>query len=273
MAKVDEAIEELTDEISAVNTKYEGLAKDVSDIKKSMAQMAEAANKPIPPPTVSQSVVSQVVSVALGEYFRLHPVGTTFTDEDKQDLSDLLYARFNQASENYDKVQNEWNENWRKERLEKRRVQGFATQEQIAEWAPEYPEDVRTWMRFIGDRTIKDNADVEFAHRQLRSIGDVFMVASGLSKPTFKSYIKSKWQQFEARTDKWQWWKWYLFFLGILSIMIMHQEYQNRVMKLEQVNHIFYNHVMSDPVKAKEYHDIDSLVNTQPVLKKLWKME
>ena len=36
---------------------------------------------------------------------------------------------------------------------------------------------------------------------------------------------------------------------------------------------IFYNHVMSDPVKAKEYHDIDSLVNTQPVLKKLWKME
>ena len=77
------------------------------------------------------------------------------------------------------------------------------------------------------DRTIKDNADVEFAHRQLRSIGDVFMVASGLSKPTFKSYIKSKWQQFKARTDKWQWWKWYLFFLGILSIIIMHQEYQN----------------------------------------------
>ena len=30
---------------------------------------------------------------------------------------------------------------------------------------------------------------------------------------------------------------------------------------------------MSDPVKAKESHDIDSLVNTQPVLKKLWKME
>ena len=30
---------------------------------------------------------------------------------------------------------------------------------------------------------------------------------------------------------------------------------------------------MSDPVIAKEYHDIDSLVNTQPVLKKLWKME
>lgn len=102
MAKVDEAIEELTDEVSAVNTKYEGLAKDVSDIKKSMAQMAEAANKPIPPPTVSQSVVSQVVSVALGEYFRLHPVGTTFTDEDKQDLSDLLYSRFNEASENYE---------------------------------------------------------------------------------------------------------------------------------------------------------------------------
>mgnify|MGYP006792275883 CR=1 FL=1 len=91
MAKVDEAIEELTDEVSAVNTKYEGLAKDVSDIKKSMAQMAEAANKPIPPPTVSQSVVSQVVSVALGEYFRLHPVGTTFTDEDKENLVNLFY--------------------------------------------------------------------------------------------------------------------------------------------------------------------------------------
>ena len=53
----------------------------------------------------------------------------------------------------------------------------------------------------------------------------------------------------------------------------MHQEYQSRVMKLEKVNHIFYNHVMSDPVKAKEYHDIDSLVNNQPVLKNLWKME
>ena len=30
---------------------------------------------------------------------------------------------------------------------------------------------------------------------------------------------------------------------------------------------------MSDPVIAKEYHDIDALVNTQPVLKRLWKME
>ena len=58
-----------------------------------------------------------------------------------------------------------------------------------------------------------------------------------------------------------------------MNEVVIHQEYQNRVMKLEQVNHIFYNHVMSDPVKAKEYHDIDSLVNTQPVLKKLWKME
>ena len=125
-------------------------------------------------------------------------------------MSNLLYARFNQASAHYDNVQPESNENWRKERLEKRRVQGFATQEQIAEWAPEYPEDVRTWMRVIGDRTIKDNAYVEFAQRQLRSIGDVFMVASGFSKPTFKSYIKSKWQQFKASTDKWQWWKWYL---------------------------------------------------------------
>ena len=273
MAKVDEAIEELTDEVSAVNTKYEGLAKDVSDIKKSMAQMAEAANKPIPPPTVSQSVVSQVVSVALGEYFRLHPVGTTFTDEDKQDLSDLLYSRFNQASENYEQVQKEYDENWRKERQEKRKVQGIESFQQIAEWAPEFPADVRNWLRYIGDRAIKVDAPPEFAQSQLRCLGNLLMVAKGLSKPTFKAYIKSKWQDFKERTDKWQWWKWYLFFLGILSIMIMHQEYQSRVMKLEQVNHIFYNHVMSDPVKAKEYHDIDSLVNTQPVLKKLWKME
>lgn len=60
MAKVDEAIEELTDEISAVNTKYDGLAKDVAAIKEALTKMAEAAQKPVPPPTLSQSVVNNV---------------------------------------------------------------------------------------------------------------------------------------------------------------------------------------------------------------------
>ncbi len=190
MAKVDEAIEELTDEISAVNTKYEGLAKDVSDIKKSMAQMAEAANKPIPPPTVSQSVVSQVVSVALGEYFRLHPVGTTFTDEDKEDLADLLYTKFSVASDNYTEKRKEYDEEKLQKREARRRVQGFETHEQIAEWAPEFPEDVRTWMRFIGDRTIKLESDPEFAKTQLRCVGELFMAAKGLHEPTIKGYLK-----------------------------------------------------------------------------------
>jgi len=98
------------------------------------------------------------------------------------------------------------------------------------------------------------------------------MAAKGLHKPTIIGYLKFKWQEFKQRTDKWQLWKWYLLLLGLMAIMVMHQEYQSRVMKLEKVNHIFYNHIMSDPVKAKEYHDIDSLVNTQPVLKKLWEM-
>ena len=273
MAKVDEAIEELTDEVYAVNTKYEGLAKHVSEIKKSMAQIAEVANKPIPPPTVSQSVVSQVVSVALGEYFRLHPVGTTFTDEDKENLVNLLYTKFNVASENYTEKRKKYDEEQLLKREEKRRIQGFETHDQIAEWAPEFPEDVRTWMRFIGDRTIKLESTSEFAKAQLRCVGELFMAAKGLHKPTIKGYLKFKWQEFKQRTDKWQLWKWYLLLLGLMAILVMHQEYQSRVMKLEKVNHIFYNHVMSDPVKAKEYHDIDSLVNNQPVLKNLWKME
>ena len=273
MAKVDEAIEELTDEVSAVNTKYEGLAKDVAAIKEALTKMAEAAQKPVPPPTLSQSVVNNVISGAIGDYFKTHPVGKTFTEEDKVSLTDAVYSKFNEASLNYAERRKEYDDKVEKEQLEKRRAQGFETQEQIAEWAPEFPEDIRCWMRFIGAKSIGLESAPEFAHDKLRCIGNLFMAANGLAKPTFKGYIKHKWQEFKTRTDKWGWFKWYMVFLCIMAIILMHGQYQSRVMKLEQVNHIFYRHIMSDPVKAKEYHDIDSLVNAQPVLKKLWKVD
>lgn len=273
MAKVDEAIEELTDEVSAINSKYEGLSKDVADIKKSLSVMEKSAQKPIPVPTLEQSVINTVVSNAVGEYFRLHPVGKTFTDEDKENLVELIYSKFNEASNNYAERRKEFDENWYNERQEKRKVQGFETHEQIAEWAPEFPENIRVWMRYIGERAIRDSAEPEFAKTQLRCICNLFMAANGLAQPTFKQCIKHKWQEFMARTDKWGCSKWYMVIIGIMAIMLMLEEYQSRVIKLEQVNHIFYEQVMSDPVKAKEYHDIDSLVNAQPILKKLWKME
>lgn len=182
-------------------------------------------------------------------------------------------SKFNEASNNYAERCKEFDDNWYNERQEKRKVQGFETHEQIAEWAPEFPENIRVWMRYIGKRVIRDSAEPEFAKTQLRCIGNLFMAANGLANPTFKQYINYKWQEFKAKTDKWGWFKWYIVFIGIIAIMLMLEEYQSRVMKLEQVNHIFYEQVMSDPAKAKEYHDIDSLVNAQPILKKHWKME
>jgi len=272
MAKNNEAIEEIADDVSELKRNYGTIANDVDSIKGYLKTLADAANKPMPSPTLSQSVVNTVVSGAIGEYFRTHPVGTTFTEDDKEALAQLLYTKYSVASENYTENRKKYDEEQLQKREEKRRIQGFETHDQIAEWAPEFPEDVRTWMRFIGDRTIKLESSPEFAKTQLRCVGELFMAAKGLHKPTIIGYLKFKWQEFKQRTDKWQLWKWYLLLLGLMAIMVMHQEYQSRVMKLEKVNHIFYNHIMSDPVKAKEYHDIDSLVNTQPVLKKLWEM-
>lgn len=78
-------------------------------------------------------------------------------------LVELIYSKFNEASNNYAERRKEFDENWYKERQEKRKVQGFETHEQITEWAPEFPENIHVWMRYIGERAIRDSAEPEFA--------------------------------------------------------------------------------------------------------------
>ena len=109
----------------------------------------------------------------------------------RRDINDLRYdnrnTKYSVASENYTEKPKEYDEEQLQKREAKRKVQGFETHDQIAEWAPEFPEDVRTWMRFIGgDRTIKLESTPEFAKTQLRCIGELFYGSKRTSKAHYQ---------------------------------------------------------------------------------------
>lgn len=270
MAKNDDKIEELTDEVFQLNSKYDTLAGDVGSIKESMKRLADAAEKPIPPPQLDDMKVRFAITSAVNDYFQRHPVGKTMSEEDRIAIADKFYQKYLDGNRQYFKEQREKQAKDKEEREEKRNEQGIYSDISIQKWALEYPLEVCFWLWVISDKVIPPNWKGDYIQPYIKKLGNVFMAVNGLSEPTLKGYLKHKWTKFKERTDKWSLLKWYAVIVFVCATVIMHQVYLERVMKIEQANHIFYRHIMSDPVKAKEYHDIDSLVNTQTVLKKLW---
>ena len=78
--------------------------------------------------------------------------------------------------------------------------------------------------------------------------------------PTLKSWWFYRWNRFRQRTDKWGLLQWYLVILGIIASIFFSNLYQERIMKRDRLNRMFYQYVIKDENLKKEYLKLDSLM-------------
>ena len=77
-------------------------------------------------------------------------------------------------------------------------------------------------------------------------------VVSAIANPkpslllTFEAWWLYKWQRFKASTDKWGMLQWYLIILGLSACILFSFMYQERAMKREKFNRMFYQFVIMD---------------------------
>ena len=148
--------------------------------------------------------------------------------------------------------------------LQKRKAQGLMTIEQVAEWAPQYSLEIQRTIRYIGMKILDENESVEKAHAILKIWGDALQTITSPKPsppPTLKSLWFYRWNRFKQRTDKWGMLQWYLINLGLSACILFSCLFQERVMKRDRLNRIFYMYVIKDENTKNDYLKLDSLIN------------
>ncbi len=134
----------------------------------------------------------------------------------------------------------------------------------MAEWASEYSPEIQRTIRFIGLKVLDKDEPVETTHAILKIWGDVLQTITSpkpTPPPTLKTWWLYKWHHFKASTDKWGMLQWYLIILGLSACILFSALYQERVMKRDKLNRIFYQYVIKDESMKRDYLKQDSLMN------------
>lgn len=153
--------------------------------------------------------------------------------------------------------------------LQKRKAQGLMTIEQVVEWAPQYSLEIQRTIRYIGMKILDEDESVEKAHAILKIWGDALQTITSPKPsppPTLKSWWLYRWNRFKQRTDKWGMLQWYLIILGFSACILFSALYQERVMKRDRLNRMFFQYVIKDESMKKDYQKLDSALCT----KSLW---
>ena len=112
-------------------------------------------------------------------------------------------------------------------------------------------------------KILDENEFVEKAHAILKIWGDALQTITSpkpFPPPTLKSWWFYRWNRFKQRTDKWRLLQWYLVILGIIASIFFSNLYQERIMKRDRLNRMFYQYVIKDENLKKEYLKLDSLM-------------
>ncbi len=166
-----------------------------------------------------------------------------------------LQMRWKQLDDKEDKNQKEY--------FHKRTIQGINTIAQMKEWASEYPPEIQRTIRSIGLKILDKDEPVETTHTILKIWGNALQAITNpkpAPPPTLKAWWLYKWQRFRASTDKWGMLQWYLIILGLSAYILFSSLCQERIMKRDRLNRMFYQYVIKDENLKKEYLKLDSLM-------------
>lgn len=133
----------------------------------------------------------------------------------------------------------------------------------MKEWASEYPPEIQRTIRSIGLKILDKDEPVETTHTILKIWGNALQAITNpkpAPPPTLKAWWLYKWQRFRASTDKWGMLQWYLIILGLSAYILFSSLCQERIMKRDRLNRMFYQYVIKDENLKKEYLKLDSLM-------------
>lgn len=283
MAKSNEQLEDILDDLSVIKSNNAATEQRLGNIENLLAKLA--AKEEVAPitPVASTSAafipydeIKSAVHEEMDSYFNAMSDSTEIlSDKVLKRLGTIFIELYVEEIEKYLQKDEKKRECKRNVYLQKRKAQGLMTIEQVAEWAPQYSLEIQRTIRYIGMKILDENESVEKAHAILKIWGDALQTITSprpSPTPTLKSWWLYKWDRFKQRTDKWGLLQWYLIILGIIASIFFSSLYQNRVMDLDRTNRIFYKKVIMDEKRKRNYQELDSLIHSDSFFKTYWSL-
>ena len=264
MAKSNEQLEDILDDLSVIKNNNVATEQRLGNIENLLAKLATKEEvAPITPlaSTSAASIPYDEIKNAVHEemdcYFNaMSDSAELLSDKTLKRLGTIVIELYVEEIEKYLEKDEKERECKRNVYLQKRKAQGLMTIEQVAEWAPQYSLEIQRAIRYIGMKIIDENESVEKAHAILKVWGDALQTITSPKPsppPTLKSWWFYRWNRFKQMTDKWRLLQWYLVILGIIASIFFSSLYQERIMKRDRLNRMFYQYVIKDENLKKEY--------------------
>ena len=283
MAKLNEQLEDILDDLSVIKSNNAATEQRLSNIETLLAKLATKEDVAPIIPVASTSATSipydeikNAVHEEMDSYYNaMSDSAELLSDKVLKRLGTIFIELYVEEIEKYLEKDEKERECKRNVYLQKRKAQGLMTIEQVAEWAPQYSFEIQRTIRYIGMKIIDENESVEKAHAILKIWGDALQTITSPKTsppPTLKSWWLYRWNRFKQRTDKWRLLQWYLVILGIIACVLFSSLYQNWVMDLDRTNRIFYKKVIIDEKRKKNYQELDSLIHSDSFFKTYWNL-
>ena len=284
MAKSNEQLEDILDDLSVIKSNNATTEQRLSNIETLLAKLAmKEEDVPITPvastsaASIPYDEIKSAVHEEMDSYFNaMSDSVELLSDKVLKRLGTIFIELYVEEIEKYLEKDEKERERKRNVYLQKRKAQGLMTIEQVAEWAPQYSLEIQRTIRYIGMKIIDENESVEKVHAILKIWGDALQTITSprpSPPPTLKLWWFYRWNSFKQRTDKWGLLQWYLVILGIIACVLFSSLYQSRVMDLDRTNRIFYKKVIMDEKRKKNYHELDSLILSDSFFKTYWCLE
>ena len=281
MAKSNEQLEDILDDLSVIKNNNVATEQRLGNIENILAKLATKEKVAPITPVASTSAASfpydeikSAVHKEMDSYFNaMSDSAELLSDKVLKRMGTIFIELYVEEIEKYLEKDEKERECKRNVYLQKRKAQGLMTIEQVAEWAPQYSLEIQRTIRYIGMKIINEDESLEKAHAILKVWGDALQTLTSPKPsppPTLKSWWLYRWNRFKQRTNNWGLLKWYLVIFGIIACVLFSSLYQSRVMDLDRTNRIFYQKIVMDEKRKKDYQELDSLIQSDSFFKTYW---
>ena len=267
MSKQNNQLEDILDELSVIKESVETYNTKLANIEALLSQQVSNESEKIESESstlyIPENLLKEIVRQGIESYFNNEGLcSSILSDERIKLMGDRFIGMYAAELQKRWKQLDDKEEKNRKEYFHKRTIQGINTIAQMKEWASEYPPEIQRTIRFIGLKILDKDEPVETTHTILKIWGNALQaITNPKPPPPLKTWWLYKWQRFKASTDKWGMLQWYLIILGLSACVLFSCLYQERVMKRDRLNRVFYQYVIKDEKAKKNYLELDSLMN------------
>lgn len=269
MSKQNDQLEDIFDELSVIKESVETYNTKLANIEALLSQQVSNESEKIESESstlyIPENLLKEIVRQGLESYFNNEGLcSSILSDERIKLMGDRFIGMYAAELQKRWKQLDDKEDKNRKEYFHKRTIQGINTIDQMAEWASEYSPEIQRTIRFIGLKILDKDEPVDTAHTILKIWGNALQAITNpkpAPPPTLKTWWLYKWQRFKASTDKWGMLQWYLIILGLSACILFSCLFQERVMKRDRLNRIFYMYVINKTNTKNDYLKLDSLIN------------